>query len=232
MSRKRILALAAAVCLAGIGGAVGYAVRARPKASKVVGYGRERAYVVGYQSGNLGDGHVMLAGDSHAELALPDPPSCGRRLLNAGVSGAKTDDYLAFLDRLSLKGRPSVVVVTLGTNHLLRKHYPASPETGDRYEADLAGIVERLSRMADRIVVAAVPPVSTSLDKQVDPAGVAALTKRQTAVCARLGCEAVDPYASYRSESFGIARPDATRDGLHLDEYATAYRAIDRQLCR
>ena len=234
MSRRRlripVLAFGA-VCLTGLGGAVGSAVASRQGVSKLRSYAGERARVVASQSGSLADGYVMLAGDSHAELALPDPPSCGRRVLNAGVSGAKADDYLAFLDALTLKSRPAVVVVTLGTNHLLRKRNPSAREARDRFEADLSEVVTRLSRLADRVVLAAVPPLSATASG-FDGASVGELTRRQAAICARLGCETVDPYLSYRGEDFGIARPDATTDGVHLTEYATAYRAIDRQICR
>lgn len=229
----RLLAWAAGTVLLGlVGGFTGYAVGARKNASTIKTYAKVRAQVVAYQAGTLSDGYVLLAGDSHVELALPEPPSCGRKLLNAGVSGAKADDYLSLLDALRLTGRPSVAVVTLGTNHLFRKRNPSSPEAIDRYEADLSRVVTRLSRLADRVVVAAVPPISATLDASFDRAGVLELTKRQAALCARLGCETADPYASYRSADFGTARPDATRDGLHLTEYATAYRAIDRQMCR
>lgn len=232
-SRVRLLAwVSGAVGLALVGGLVGHAIGARKNTSNIKTYAKARAQVVAYQSGTVSGGYVLLAGDSHVELALPEPPSCGRTLLNAGVSGAKADDYLSFLDALRLSGRPSVVVVTLGTNHLFRKRNPSSPEAMDRYEADLATVVARLSRLADRVVIAAIPPISDSLKAAFDPAGVLALTKRQEAVCARLGCETADPYAASRSADFGIARPDATRDGLHLTEYASAYRAIDRQMCR
>ncbi|WP_342148743.1 SGNH/GDSL hydrolase family protein [Methylorubrum sp. SB2] len=231
-TRARILAVTSgAVLLAGLGGAIGHAVASRAGGSKLRAYAEGRAGVVAAQSGSLADGFVMLAGDSHAELALPEPFSCGRRVLNAGVSGAKAEDYLAFLDALHLKHRPAVVVVTLGTNHLLRKRNPSTRETGDRYEADLAAIVTRLSGMADRVVLAAVPPLAATADG-FDSAGVAELTKRQAAVCARLGCETADPYRSYRGEDFGIARPETTTDGVHLTEYATAYRAIDGPICR
>ncbi|KQT47844.1 hypothetical protein ASG52_11315 [Methylobacterium sp. Leaf456] len=231
-TRARILAVASgAVLLVGLGGAIGHAVASRTGGSKLRIYAEDRARVVAAQSGSLADGFVMLAGDSHAELALPEPFSCGRRVLNAGVSGAKAEDYLAFLDALQLKRRPAVVVVTLGTNHLLRKRTPSTRDARDRYEADLAVIVTRLSAMADRVVLTAVPPLAATAD-DFDGAGVAELTKRQAAVCARLSCETDDPYRSYRSDDFGIARPEATADGVHLTEYATAYRAIDRQICR
>lgn len=232
-SRTRRLAwVSGAVFLALGNGLIGYCIGAREHTSHIEAYAKARAQIASYQSGNLADGYVLLAGDSHVELAQPDSPSCGRKLLNAGVSGAKADDYLIFLDALSLSGRPSVAVVTLGTNHLFRKRDPSSREALERYEADLSTVVTRLSRLADRIVVAAVPPLAASQDATFDHDGVLALTKRQAALCARLGCETADPYASYRGEDFGIARSDATRDGLHLAEYATAYRAIDRQMCR
>lgn len=220
-----------ATLLIGVTGFVAYDVGSSVRSRAVRDYGARRAQVVAYASGNLKDGYVMLAGDSHAELARPDPPSCGRPILNAGISGAKADDYVAFLDGLTLKHRPSVVIVTLGTNHLTRKHNTVGRAVADRYEASLGGVVERLSRLADRVVVAAVPPAGPSLGRRLDHAGVEALTLRQARVCARLGCTTVDPYAAYRGAEFGATRPGATEDGLHLNEYATAYRAIDRMIC-
>jgi len=223
--------LVGVILLVGATGFVAFDVASVLQSRTVRGYGAGRAHVVAYISGNLADGYVLLAGDSHVELARPEPVSCGRRILNAGVSGAKASDYSAFLDMLTLRSRPAVAVVTLGTNHLKRKVTLTRREVADRYEAELTGVVERLSRLADRVVVAAVPPASTSLDRYLDRAGIAALTRRQARVCARLGCTTVDPYASYRGAAFDIARPGATEDGLHLTDYAAAYRAIDRLLC-
>jgi len=223
-----------AVALAGAAGA-GYAGgvgAARSKPLRVEAYGAMRAPGVAHRSAQMEDGYVLLAGDSHAELARPGPTSCGRPFLNAGLSGARAGGYADFLAGLSLASRPAVAVVTLGTNHLLRKHNPSGPEAADRYEAELARVVEHLKGRTGRVIVAAIPPVPEAADPYVDVAGVANLTARQAAVCARLGCEALDPYASYREGRFARARPGTSRDGLHLDDYRPAYRAIDAALCR
>lgn len=231
--QSRYIAIAVASLTLAIGSAgVGYLIGSPTSGRYVKRYLVGRARVVSYQTSNFNDGYVLLAGDSNAELALPDKTSCGRKFLNAGVSGAQATDYLDFLDRLTFQRRPAVAVVTLGTNHLLRKLDPAGQAAGDRYESELAAVVERLSKIADRVMVAAVPPAGAALDKFLDRAGVIKLTQRQKLVCDRLGCENVDPYASYRESEFALARQDATHDGFHLSEYATAYRAIDADLCR
>ncbi len=236
--RRRLAAALLAAAAAGAGG--GYAAaRSSLKARLTVSvgaYGLARAAVVASALRQSGRGYVLVAGDSHAELAAPDAPSCGRKLVNAGLSGAKADDYATFLSAVSAKAGPApraaVAVVTLGTNHLLRKRNPAGKEAADRYEADLETVVRALSAMADRVVVAAVPPLMPSQDPYVDRAGAANLTARQASVCRRAGCETADPYAYARDADFGTARAGSSSDGLHLSDYRPAYAALDAVLCR
>ena len=235
MTRNATLGLGAFLVGALVAGASTYAAMrtlGASEGSQVRGYALLRAPVVSARSRQVEDGYVLIAGDSHAELAEPDPPSCGRRLVNAGVSGAKADDYAEFLDRVTLAHRPAVAIVTLGTNHLLRKRDPTGAAAADAYERDLERVVRALKESAGRVLVAAIPPAASAIDAFVDRAGVANLTGRQAALCARLGCETVDPYAGYRDADFGTAKPGASRDGLHLSDYRPAYRAIDAALCR
>lgn len=231
---RRRAVLAAVLSLAAVGTASYQAGlhAGKAKTMRVADYAVLRAPAVGYQAGQVDGGFVLVAGDSHAELAMPEAGRCGWAFVNAGVSGAKTDGYARFLEKVSMPRRASVAVVTLGTNDLLRKYEPAGKAAADAYEEALSRVVGTLRKHAERVIVAAVPPVPAASAGLVDPAGVGNLTKRQAAVCARLGCETADPYAGYRGASFDEARAGASRDGLHMTDYRPAYRAIDDLICK
>ena len=154
--------------------------------------------------------------DSQAELQNPAQRVCGAEIVNAGVSGASASVYADLVANLSVKTRPRAVVAFIGTNDLLRKKEPLSDRTAQIFDESVERIVKRLQAESDRVVVAAIPPISRSVQKRLEPAAVAAYSARIRVLCERLSCVYADPFAELRDGNTGFALPGTLRDDLHI----------------
>ncbi|KQP42030.1 SGNH/GDSL hydrolase family protein [Methylobacterium sp. Leaf106] len=177
------------------------------------------------------NGYILLAGDSQAELQSPAQRVCGTEIVNGGISGASASVYADLVAKLSVKTRARAVVVFIGTNDLQRKKEPLSDRTAQGFDDAVERIVTRLQAGSDRVVVAAVPPISRSVEKRLEPAAVVAYSARIEALCRRLSCRYVDPYADLRDGDTGFALPGALRDALHITDYRRVMRALEPVLC-
>ena len=177
------------------------------------------------------DGYILLAGDSQAELQNPAQRVCGAEIVNAGVSGASASVYADLVANLSVKTRPRAVVAFIGTNDLLRKKEPLSDRTAQIFDESVERIVKRLQAESDRVVVAAIPPISRSVQKRLEPAAVAAYSARIRVLCERLSCVYADPFAELRDGNTGFALPGTLRDDLHIADYRRVMRALEPALC-
>ncbi|KAB1070691.1 SGNH/GDSL hydrolase family protein [Methylobacterium planeticum] len=176
--------------------------------------------------------YVFLAGDSQAELQPPAQRPCGLELVNGGVSGSSAAVYADLVETLSFRGRPRAVMLTIGTNDLMRKNSPLDPKAAAQFEAAATRIVRRLMQVTDTLVVTALPPVGRDLERVLEPGAVGAYSERLRALCERLGCRFADPFAALRDGGSGLATPGALRDGLHLAAYRPALLALAPALCR
>lgn len=163
-------------------------------------------------------GFVFLAGNSHAEIV--GPLLAGRTpLVNGGIGGTSARGYAAQLDRLSFGARARVAVLIVGTNDILRRADPLSERTRSGFEAAVARIVDRLRAHADRVLVAAVPPLGPEAAAIRDPAAVAAYNETLRGLCERHGCRFIDPFAGLRDGEPGLTSQAAPPDGVHLRDY-------------
>ena len=174
-------------------------------------------------------GAVLIAGNSHAELAgrvgLPCAP-----LVNAGIAGARAREVADGLagQRAATWGRLGVLLI--GTNDLLRVARPLSAQARARFAAEAAASLAWLSQNAERVVVAAVPPLGKAAAFRRDPAAVAVYSDILRGLCRPGTCRFADPFADLRDGDSGLAKPGSLPDAIHLADYAAMLDGLD--LCR
>ena len=228
MKRLALLALAGLV-LAGIGGVIGW--RLHKPAADARAYAAMRLIAVQVSLDEAPPDYIFLAGDSQAELQPGSQRPCGLALVNGGVSGSTAAAYVHHLARLTFPVHPKAAALTIGTNDILSKNNPRSPDTAARFEAAVEQIVRLLRSVTGRVVVTALPPVGREIGHLIDAGAVGDYSQRLQALCGRLGCTFVDPFEGIRDGNTGFAKPGAMRDGLHLAAYRPAFAASEPALC-
>lgn len=227
--RRAVAAVAAACLLVGLGWILGGSVRGPALDARQYGQGRLAA--VQQHLDEAPAGFVFVAGDSQAELQSPAQRPCGLELVNGGIAGANAEAYADFFAGLRFPRRARAAVLAIGTNDLVAKNRPGRAENAVRFEAASERILLTLTRHADRVVVAALPPIGRALDGRLDASSVAPYSARLRAVCARLGCRIADPYASLRDGETGFALPGAMGNGLHVAAYRPVMQALEAEIC-
>jgi hypothetical protein len=195
-------------------------------------YGRARVEVIRRHLAEAARGYVFIAGDSHAELFTADYIPCGGRAINGGISGATAATYAALLEQVSFRRPPATIVLTIGTNDLLRKKTPGRPENTERFLRDVRTLIERFQAAAPRVIVNAIPPVGEGLRDVIDTAAIETHSRRLQGLCGAMNCEFADPFVTLRAAEFGIAKPGAMGDMLHAASYRRAYGEIGDEICR
>jgi lysophospholipase L1-like esterase len=193
-------------------------------------YAEQRLPLINAHLDEARKGFIFLAGDSHAELFNETYHLCGREIVNGGTSGAKSGLYRDLASRLEFRSRPEAIVLTIGTNNLIRKRDPLTPSSQSAYERDVSQIVATFRKLAPRVIVTAVPPISSFRDGFEIPA-VAAYSEKLRILCAREGCEFVDPYDYARERDGSTAQPGTMRDGVHMASYRAVQARLGALLC-
>lgn len=227
--RRRLVFATIGAGLFGLGLALGWWMHTpRPDARS---YARDRLIVVQVHLDEAPETYIFLTGDSQAELQSTAARVCGREIVNGGVNGVGTALYAELLPTLAVNTRPQAIALTIGTNDILRKNDPRSPDALARFKASASRIIAHLGTLSDRVVVTALPPVGRASEGRLDPLAVGVYSQRLEAICERLGCSFTDPFAAIRDGETGLARPGAMRDGLHLKAYRPALKAMEPALC-
>ncbi len=169
--RRAVAAVAAAGLLVGLGWILGGSVRGPALDARQYGQGRLAA--VQQHLDEAPAGFVFVAGDSQAELQSPAQRPCGLELVNGGIAGANAEAYADFLAGLRFPRRARAAVLAIGTNDLVAKNRPGRAENAVRFEAASERILLTLTRHADRVVVAALPPIGRALGGRLDASSVA-----------------------------------------------------------
>lgn len=168
-------------------------------------------------------GGTLALGDS-ITYGTPDPASGWvatlegsdtgfASIVNAGVSGDRTDQMLARLERSLLAGRPTRILVLGGTNDIAQGVPVAT------IAANLERIVERGSAAGAQMVLLTIPPraereylaATVALDAAIDEIG------------GQRGVQVIDINGALAA-SDGTFRTDLTDDGIHPN--AAGYRLM------
>ncbi|MCJ2136915.1 SGNH/GDSL hydrolase family protein [Methylobacterium sp. J-026] len=163
------------------------------------------------------NGYVALVGDSHAEF-LGTPDFGDRSCINLGVGGSTAADCARHLASLHSDARATAAVLFIGTNNILRWRHPARPAAADRFTDDVDRILQTLAAWAERIFVAAVPPIGPWTTGR-DPAAVMAFTERLRTLTEQGGFTFFDPFAGIRDGETGFALAGLHHDGFHMADY-------------
>ncbi|MBB4041452.1 lysophospholipase L1-like esterase [Microvirga flocculans] len=194
-------------------------------------YAERRLQTINTQLDEARKGFIFMAGDSHAELMNAAYRLCGREVVNGGVSGARAELYEDVARRLEFAAHPEIVVLTIGTGDVSHSKDPLSPRTMSAFERSVARTVALFGKVAKRVVVTALPPIGPSLGESFEIPAVAAYSERLRALCAKEGCEFVDPFMTFREEDGATAQPGATRDGLHMSSYRVVQTRLAALIC-
>lgn len=189
-------------------------------------YAKGRAQVIHTQLNSMGRGLVVLAGDSNAELHRMDDRLCGHEAINAGVSGVTAGAYSDLWSGFP-SFRAHAVVLSIGTNNLIRKQRNTAQDFG----IEATRLLRQVSAQSDAVVVSAIAPVDAALSRYIMVEETGAFSRKLEEACASLpNCLFVDLFADVRSRhAFGVAREGASADGLHLKSYEEPYE--ERKLC-
>jgi lysophospholipase L1-like esterase len=174
-------------------------------------------------------GFLFLAGNSHAEL-LGNALAHRSSVVNGGIGGTSARRYAGEIAGLSFPVRAGVAVLFVGTNDILRRADPLSARTAGGFEAATAQLLTWLAAHADRVLVAAVPPLGPEAAAERDPAAVAAYTAILRGLCARHGCRVFDPFADLRDGPPGLTTRAVPPDGVHLRDYDALAAGLETQL--
>lgn len=171
--------------------------------------------------GRIEGDYLLAAGDSHIER-WPARRLCGLPVVNAGVSGATAGQFADFLADIPLPRHPRAVIVTLGTNDANSKRFRDPQDAVSRFDAGFQPLLANLTRTAGLVVITPMPPF--------DPRRVEGFS---TEVASRIGAASVDACRASHGCIVADAFPAGLRqrDGLHFDDYASAYRGIATNLC-
>jgi hypothetical protein len=174
-------------------------------------------------------GFLFLAGNSHAEL-LGNALARRSDVVNGGIGGTSARRYAGEIEGLSVPVRAGVGVLFVGTNDILRRADPLSARTAGGFAAATARLLTWLGTHADRVLVAAVPPIGPGAEAERDPAAVAAYTAILRGLCARQGCRVFDPFADLRDGPPGLTTRAVPPDGVHLRDYDALAAGLETQL--
>lgn len=231
LKSKRGLLLGFAAALLACSGAAFWIGTEQPRELTSESYADQRLPLINSQLNEAKPGFIFLAGDSHSELLNTTYRLCGREVVNGGVSGAKAELYRDFVGRLAFKAAPDVIIYSIGTNNLLRKKDPLTPVPQVHFRDDVHFTAAAFRKKAPRVIVLAVPPISTELKDKFEIAAVSAYSQALRSACERSGCEVIDPYDFAREADGSTARAQATRDGIHLSSYRAVHARMEQLLC-
>jgi hypothetical protein len=130
----------------------GWASRASPYALS-----REKAILSHAKQGRF---PIVMLGDSFAELA--DLPSlCGKRVLNAGVSGATIADVERLAPKV-LSYRPQIVIIAVGLNDTST----SKPTSDESFRASYLSLLTSVRKSGADVFLVGIPHVN---DAHFDP---------------------------------------------------------------
>lgn len=101
-----------------------------------------RKFVIRSQLDGL-DNPIIVIGDSVAEIAKLPAAICGKPVVNAGIGGARTSDFVQITPNLLSGSRPALVVIALGANDT----------DGDPLRQDFGLLLTQLKHVSDKLLI-------------------------------------------------------------------------------
>ena len=202
MTRRTLAAVLFVAALAMAGGA--WAWMSRPPARSY--YDTRRLVILSHARQQADP--VMILGDSIVDM-VELPSLCGKTVLNAGVSGARTAAVEQLSRELLAIRHPQLVIVAVGLNDAHRDAKTSDAEFIDKYRA----IVARARMTGADVRVTTIPPVGPSAvgrAGEFDRARIVALN----ALIRRIGVPVIDVNDALADDD-GVEPAAFTDDGVH-----------------
>jgi len=198
-----------------LGSITGYAV------GEAGSYRAGRMAAVSGDLARLRGDYVLAAGDSHIER-WPARFLCGLPVVNAGISGATAASYQDFFAALSLARPPRAIILTIGTNDANRKRLRDEADVANRFEHGLRRLLALMRKAAPLVVLTGLPSIDPQRGDGFSPLAAVQIGQR-----ARWVCEATPGCMATAAPGAGVAQTD----GVHFQDYGTAYRGLADSLC-
>ncbi|MGA2637208.1 SGNH/GDSL hydrolase family protein [Methylocella sp.] len=173
---------------------------------------------------------AIIVGDSITELSYL-PEMCGRRVLNAGVGGAKAHEVIELLRDVLRRVKTDRVVIAIGVNDAGKSYATDIKSFGDSYR-ELVGIA---AAAGAQVIVATIAPVGHDL-----PEGTGIfdteLIKNFNAEIRNIAIEhhagVAEVYKDLAAKD-GFLPHDFTVDGVHLTKigYQPWLHALEYSAC-
>ena len=184
-----------------------------------------RIVAINSDLGEASPGYVLLGGDSHAEL-LGQLDCDDKSVVNAGIGGLSARHYAPHTNRMIAPQKAHAAVLIIGTNDIMCRSSPLKQRARTRFEASVTQILIWLSNNADNVFVLAIPPISGGGDFPRDLKAVHLYSQILEKLCKQYGYRFADPFQNIRSSIFGLARPGALCDDVHLSNYEELIVAV------
>jgi lysophospholipase L1-like esterase len=164
------------------------------------------------------DDPIIVLGDSNVEASTLPQSLCGHAIVNAGLNGASTESELGTWLAEALAGRrAAMIVVALGTNDAVNPAPPSKERFAERYSA----LLGKLSTLAPRLVVLAIPQIEARPRLRGIQSDAARIIDAYNAILPEIAGKSGATFAALPT----ISEPH-TIDGVHLN--AAGYLAWDK----
>lgn len=190
---------------------------------------RIRTQTIQSQLDQIDGDHLIIMGDSHAER-LYLTSFCGLGVINAGISGATIRDILELVQTVTPRRKAKRLVLIVGTNDIWFKRLARNDEAEGAFQSDLGDLLDRLGPWAERVTLVGIPPVAKNLEAEFPRAAAARFSATMQSICRAGRCDFATPFsAAQDADGNG---PGVSGDGVHLNGYASYFRAQEAVLCR
>jgi lysophospholipase L1-like esterase len=157
---------------------------------------------------------IVFLGDSLTEVAVLPRSICGHAVVNAGIGGAAVDQLQEIVHSL-LDGRsPVLVVLAIGTNDAY-----AAPGREQAFRASYVKLLQTLSLVTPRIVVANIPPIDPKGALTIAAGIDASLVDRFNLILPKIADDVGASFVDV-NEAVSIKGTAETIDGIHLGPQA------------
>jgi len=125
---------------------------------------RERGLAIQSHLDQIGPGAALVIGDSIVERQAFGT-LCGLPVINAGIGRATAEDALAFGPMVSVRAKPAITIVAIGTNDSMQRRASAD------FRRDFRLLLDRT--MPDMVVGVRDPRIDALIQSEADRAGAA-----------------------------------------------------------
>ncbi|MBV8851064.1 MAG: hypothetical protein JOZ16_15940 [Methylobacteriaceae bacterium] len=173
---------------------------------------------------------TVVFGDSIVEFAAIDT-FCGKRVLNAGLAGARIEDVLSLAPSIVQTAHPAHAIVAVGINDAARQFRTGALSFAVSYEH----LMQYLRSTGVSLQVAMIAPIGEEIGASGGPYDAAyrsELNDKISALAREFSLSAI-PFDRLPRTDSGALAPELTTDGVHLsaEGYDEWQKTLARHIC-